>query len=64
MLEIEAVMVGCPYCGESIELLVDCPEGVHDYIEDCQVCCRPIAVRAEVHADGAARLWVAHEDET
>jgi hypothetical protein len=64
VLEIEAVMVGCPYCGESIELLVDCPEGVHDYIEDCQVCCRPIAVRAEVHADGAARLWVAHEDET
>ena len=32
----------CPYCGESIEVLLN-PEDVgSEYIEDCQVCCRPI----------------------
>ena len=32
----------CPYCGESIEVLLN-PEDVGaEYIEDCQVCCRPI----------------------
>ena len=31
----------CPYCGESIEVLLN-PEDVGaEYIEDCQVCCRP-----------------------
>ena len=32
----------CPYCGESIEVLLN-PEDVGaEYIEDCQGCCRPI----------------------
>ncbi len=32
----------CPYCGESIEVLLN-PEDVGaEYIEDCQVCCQPI----------------------
>ncbi|MCW8900077.1 MAG: CPXCG motif-containing cysteine-rich protein [Gammaproteobacteria bacterium] len=34
----------CPYCGESIQLVVDCSINNQDYIEDCQVCCRPINV--------------------
>jgi hypothetical protein len=34
--------VDCPYCGESISVLLN-PEDVDvAYIEDCQVCCRPI----------------------
>ena len=37
--------VGCPYCGEVIELLVDRSGGDQAYIEDCSVCCRPIEVR-------------------
>jgi len=35
----------CPYCGESNEVIIDVSEGQHDYIEDCQVCCRPIELR-------------------
>ena len=32
----------CPYCGEPISVLLN-PEDIGmDYIEDCQVCCRPI----------------------
>jgi len=36
----------CPYCGEMIELVIDCSLGEQSYIEDCSVCCRPITVTA------------------
>lgn len=32
----------CPYCGEQIEILIDCSIDAQEYIEDCSVCCRPI----------------------
>lgn len=42
----------CPYCGESIEVLLN-PEDVGlDYIEDCQVCCRPIEFSLRESAGG------------
>jgi hypothetical protein len=34
--------VCCPYCGESFETRLDLSAGSAAYIEDCQVCCRPI----------------------
>ena len=34
--------VFCPYCGESITVLIDDSVAEQEYIEDCQVCCRPI----------------------
>ena len=37
----------CPYCGERISMLVDTSVG-QTYIEDCEVCCRPIEVRYTV----------------
>ena len=44
----EAISATCPYCGEPIELLVDESAGSSRYIEDCQVCCRPMQVDVEV----------------
>ena len=36
----------CPYCGEEVEILVDVGGGVEqEYVEDCEVCCRPWRVR-------------------
>ncbi|CAA6801670.1 MAG: CPXCG motif-containing cysteine-rich protein [uncultured Sulfurovum sp.] len=32
----------CPYCWEKISMVLDTTEEVSDYIEDCEVCCRPI----------------------
>lgn len=32
----------CPYCGEPITMLLDGSEYEAQYIEDCEVCCRPI----------------------
>jgi hypothetical protein len=40
--------ISCPYCGESIEVAVDTSGGSQTYIEDCQVCCRPIVMRLVV----------------
>ena len=37
--------IHCPYCGESIEIQVDASAGEQAYIEDCQVCCRPIELQ-------------------
>lgn len=40
----------CPYCGESVETVVDISAGDQTYIEDCQVCCRPIVF--DLRSDG------------
>jgi len=32
----------CPYCWERISMILDPEEENSDYIEDCEVCCRPI----------------------
>ncbi len=41
----------CPYCGEELEVAVDCSVRRQVYVEDCQVCCRPIVITL-VSADG------------
>jgi len=53
MNTLESVATHCPYCGEPIELLVDCTLPEQQYVEDCQVCCRPIDVAVRVHANDA-----------
>ncbi|WP_281541294.1 CPXCG motif-containing cysteine-rich protein [Maribacter aestuarii] len=34
----------CPYCWEQISMLLDSSVASQTYIEDCEVCCRPIEV--------------------
>jgi hypothetical protein len=34
--------VQCPYCWERFTLLVDGSVDFQEYVEDCEVCCRPI----------------------
>ncbi len=36
--------VDCPYCGEPTLLAIDVSAGAQRYVEDCQVCCRPMTV--------------------
>ncbi len=55
--------ISCPYCGEPIEILIDASAGDQRYIEDCQVCCRPIALSVQVDADGDAQVHAAGENE-
>jgi Cysteine-rich CPXCG len=35
----------CPYCGEQISMVLDTSVAHQTYIEDCEVCCRPIEIR-------------------
>jgi len=32
----------CPYCWESISMLLDLSASEQNYVEDCEVCCHPI----------------------
>ncbi|MEO6967216.1 MAG: CPXCG motif-containing cysteine-rich protein [Rhodanobacteraceae bacterium] len=50
---LEFIALTCPYCGESFETGVDASAGSTSYIEDCQVCCKPINVRLSIDDDGA-----------
>lgn len=35
----------CPYCHEKISMILDVSvDGTQTYIEDCEVCCRPIQI--------------------
>jgi hypothetical protein len=36
---------GCPYCGESITMLLEPDATEQTYVEDCEVCCNPIGLR-------------------
>lgn len=47
LVEVE---IGCPYCGEVFPTTVDTSQGNSSTIEDCSVCCRPIALRFECEA--------------
>ena len=44
MDDSQSAEIQCPYCGEEIEVIVDCSVGRQVYIEDCSVCCRPIVM--------------------
>ncbi|HEY8328900.1 MAG TPA: CPXCG motif-containing cysteine-rich protein [Rhodanobacter sp.] len=55
--------IDCPYCGEPIEILVDTSIPSQQYIEDCQVCCRPIMLRVEVDADGEPQVRASGEND-
>lgn len=53
----------CPYCGESISLLIDETIENQEYIEDCEVCCRPIIVQVEINLNKEIYINVKREDE-
>jgi len=46
------VAVQCPYCGESIDTVMDLSAGSFRYVEDCQVCCQPIELAGDVDEGG------------
>jgi hypothetical protein len=53
----EILEASCPYCGESVDVIVDSSGGEQqEYIEDCPVCCRPWQVVVEHDLQGG---WTA-----
>ena len=56
--------IECPYCGESIDVLIDSSDADQQYIEDCQVCCRPINFLISETIEGDLNVNVFSEDES
>ena len=53
----------CPYCGERIEILVDWSAAMQEYIEDCEVCCRPIQLQIAIDERGEPSVLARQEDD-
>jgi len=54
----------CPYCGELVEVALDAGGGARqEYVEDCQVCCRPWKVKVTWGRDGVPTVTVDADDE-
>jgi len=47
----------CPYCGEEISMVLDLSVGRQTYIEDCEVCCKPIEVSFTVEDDDLGTFY-------
>jgi hypothetical protein len=60
---LESARISCPYCGERIDLVIDCSMGDQEYIEDCQVCCQPINLHITVGDEGRPRVEARRDDE-
>ena len=59
---LQVQSIDCPFCGESIEIVLDLSAGGQDYIEDCQVCCQPIQICYEVAGDMLAGIDIDRAD--
>jgi hypothetical protein len=55
--------VSCPYCGQINEIVLDPGSGnQQEYVEDCQVCCRPWRIVVRYQPDGSADVVAEQED--
>lgn len=52
----EPVNVQCPWCGEVFVTFFDLSCGATNYIEDCQVCCRPIMLVYRIGRSGQVKV--------
>ena len=61
-MEEEACFV-CPYCGEQNFIDIDISAGSkQQFIQDCEVCCRPIEVIVMINADGNVSVDVRNDE--
>jgi hypothetical protein len=57
----EEAQITCPFCWETLNILLDLSLPEQDYIEDCQVCCRPIRIHY-ISNDGVLLSLKAEQD--
>jgi hypothetical protein len=46
----------CPHCWEQVTVLLDPSVSGQTYVEDCEVCCRPIRIHYEMQRGTVARF--------
>ncbi|PYL84284.1 MAG: CPXCG motif-containing cysteine-rich protein [Verrucomicrobia bacterium] len=52
--------IACPHCGETFALEVDTSQNEQDSIEDCSICCRPIALTIRCRPGEIVEISVAN----
>ena len=57
-MSIAEQRIRCPFCAESMTVLLDHSAGNQSYIEDCQVCCQPMQISFESDEEGLSNLQV------
>lgn len=62
--QLTEALVRCPYCGEAISVMLDPHDAGDQYIEDCQVCCRPITFTVTMDMKGHLAATVQDENQT
>lgn len=63
MSSTHTAWVACPSCGETIELVIDCRVPFQEYVEDCEVCCRPMVLSVSVDEDENISVEARDENE-
>ena len=63
MAFVESVVIQCPYCWQQFEILVDPSVKRQEYVEDCQVCCRPIIIKVTFDDNAVPSVEALREDE-
>jgi hypothetical protein len=63
MDDLQNTSIQCPYCGEQIDVDVDCSVARQEYIEDCSVCCRPITILVTASPGTVDSIDVRSEDD-
>ena len=54
----------CPYCGSLNDLLVDLTGGARqEWVCDCQICCRPIAIAIKLQGAEVVDFRAERENE-
>ena len=62
-VDTEATVL-CPYCGELNDIALDPGGGRNqEYVEDCQVCCRPWRVMVSYDGTGAVHVHLDPADD-
>jgi Cysteine-rich CPXCG len=60
---IQQESITCPYCWQTIEIVLDLSADEQRYVEDCSVCCRPIVIAYRTDGETLASLEIAAESE-
>jgi len=62
LLQTQTAGIHCPYCGESIEVIIDCSIMQQTYTEDCSVCCKPMTLEINID-NGEMTVYPRHEND-
>jgi len=61
--QLVEIQVRCPYCWERFSILIDASVETQEYIEDCEICCRPIDFNIAIDGDDRPIVEARHMDE-